>query len=319
VSIPFGPASERTAKCAGIFCRYLLASLLFPATGAFAQATPPIDPQTSEFAALAKQIVAKLAPDGKFKLVVFDVRKPIADPFPNVDLLPSPTHIMGLTGETSVFGAWLADEVSSSLAEAGQPIVGRNVLLAAFRDRSVSPQDWLSYNSATNIAKTAGADTILVVTMYAIHDRIGLTFRAYNFTGPGDSRHPNPCETITGELTITDNIAAHLGAPLSSFGPSDGVYIAGEGGIEYPKCIHCPNPSYSPAATTHKWQGAVSLSVVITPEGRATQIKLIKSLGYGLDEQSINALKQWIFKPGTDPTGNPVPTSAPITITFRLF
>jgi TonB family protein len=320
VSIFFDLTGKRTAKCPGIFCRYLLALSLFPALASFPASSPPQEPQqTSEFATLAKQIVAKLEPDGKLNLVVFDFRKPVPNSLPNLDLLPSPTHIMGLTGESSDFGAWLADQISSALAEAGQPVVGRNVLFAALRDRNVSPRDWLSYNSATIVAKSVGADAILVGTISAINDHIGLTLKVYSFTSGHDLKHPTPDETITGELTVTHDLAAHLGAPLDSFGPSDGVYTPGEGGIEYPKCVHCPNPTYSGEASARRIQGDVSLSTVITPEGHATQVKLIKSAGYGLDEQAINALKQWRFKAGTDLRGNPVPVLAPVEITFRMY
>jgi TonB family protein len=314
VLIPFGFSGTRTSKSAGIFCIYLFASLLFPATAAFPQATPPIDQQTSEFAALAKQIVAKLEPDGKLNLVVFDFRKPL----PNLDPRPSPTHIMGLTGESSAFGAWLADQVSSALAEAGEPVVGRNVLFAAMRDRNVPPQDWLTYNSATIIAKSVGADAILVGTMSAIQDHIGLTLTVYNFTSGHDLKHPTPDETITGELTITEDIRAHLGAPLDSFSPKDGLYTSGEGGIGMPKCVHCPNPSYTDAAARHGIEGTVVLTIVVTPEGRATQIEVTTSLDHGLDENAIGAIKKWKFEPATDSKGNPVSVLVPVEISFRL-
>lgn len=239
-------------------------------------------------------------------------------PIENLASPSSPWDIAGLTGEPSGFGAWLADQISSALVEAGQPVVGRDALSAALRDRNVPPQDWLSYNSATIIAKSVGADAILVGTMSAIQDHIGLTLTVYSFTSAKHPKHPSPVETIAGELTITEDIRAHLGAPLDSFSPKDGLYTSGEGGIGMPKCVHCPDPSYTDAAARHRIEGTVVLIIVVTPEGRATQIEVTTSLDQGLDENAIGAIKKWKFEPATDLKGNPVSVLVPVKISFRL-
>jgi protein TonB len=63
----------------------------------------------------------------------------------------------------------------------------------------------------------------------------------------------------------------------------------------------------------------VVLMVVITLDGRATNITVVKSPGLGLDEKAIEAVRQWKFRPAVGPGGKGVPTQVPIEVTFRLF
>ncbi len=59
------------------------------------------------------------------------------------------------------------------------------------------------------------------------------------------------------------------------------------------------------------------LSVVVDETGKPTSIKVIRPLGWGLDEKAIESLSQWKFKPSTK-DGAPVPVQAQIEVTFRL-
>jgi TonB family protein len=76
-------------------------------------------------------------------------------------------------------------------------------------------------------------------------------------------------------------------------------------------------PEYSVDALSAKLQGAVILSVTIGADGMAHDLKLIKSLGYGLDEKAAEAVSQWQFKPGMR-GGTPVPVTASVEVNFRL-
>jgi TonB family protein len=59
------------------------------------------------------------------------------------------------------------------------------------------------------------------------------------------------------------------------------------------------------------------LSVVVDETGKAVGIKVMKSLGLGLDEKAIECVQKWRFKPGTK-DGKPVPVMASIEVKFRL-
>jgi len=96
------------------------------------------------------------------------------------------------------------------------------------------------------------------------------------------------------------------------------VYQAGKEGVSYASCAYCPNPEYSDQALKARYEGAVTLQAVITAQGRATKIKVVKSPGLGLDKQAVDVVKRWRFKPALGPNGNPVDVEVPIEVTFRL-
>jgi TonB family protein len=89
------------------------------------------------------------------------------------------------------------------------------------------------------------------------------------------------------------------------------------GGVTAPVLLHKLEPSYSFEARAVKVQGTVLLSVVIGTDGTAYDIQLRKGLGCGLDEEALDAITQWTFKPGMR-DGVPVPVQASIEVNFRL-
>jgi protein TonB len=63
--------------------------------------------------------------------------------------------------------------------------------------------------------------------------------------------------------------------------------------------------------------GAEILFVTIGADGIAHDVKVIRGLGLGLDENGVDAVSQWRFQPGMK-GGQPVPVLATIEINFRL-
>jgi TonB family protein len=106
--------------------------------------------------------------------------------------------------------------------------------------------------------------------------------------------------------------------PGSGGGTGGGAFHPGTNGVGYPSCVYCPEPKYSEEARKAKYQGTVVLQAVITPDGRATEIQVVKGPGLGLEERAVEAVKQWRFKPANGPGGKAVPVIVPIEVTFRL-
>jgi bla regulator protein BlaR1 len=92
----------------------------------------------------------------------------------------------------------------------------------------------------------------------------------------------------------------------------------GANGVGYPSCLYCPEPQYTDAAREAKFQGAVVLQAVVQPDGHATNIRVVKGPGLGLEDKAIEAVKTWRFRPAVGPKGTPVATIVPIEVTFRL-
>lgn len=99
-------------------------------------------------------------------------------------------------------------------------------------------------------------------------------------------------------------------------GGDAGVFIAGNG-VTPPSLLMQVDPEYSEEARKAKYSGAVMLSIVVNTQGRADNIKVLKSLGMGLDEKAIEAVQRWRFRPGTS-NGVPVRVRAQVEVNFRL-
>lgn len=104
--------------------------------------------------------------------------------------------------------------------------------------------------------------------------------------------------------------------PGSDGGIGGGVFHAGAG-VSSPALLYKVEPEYSEEARKAKYQGVVVLTVIVDPAGRVTNARVVRSLGLGLDEKAIEAVKKWKFRPGYK-DGRPVPVSAEIEVSFRL-
>jgi TonB family protein len=95
-----------------------------------------------------------------------------------------------------------------------------------------------------------------------------------------------------------------------------GVFRVG-GGVSAPVLISKIEPEYSEDARKAKYQGIVLLYVEVDPSGRAQNVRVARSLGLGLDEKAIEAVRKWKFRPGLK-DGKPVTVAATIEVNFRL-
>ncbi|MDR3765347.1 MAG: energy transducer TonB [Acidobacteriota bacterium] len=100
-------------------------------------------------------------------------------------------------------------------------------------------------------------------------------------------------------------------------GIGGGVYHIG-GGVSPPRIIHRVEPEFSDEARRSKYQGTVTLHVIIGTDGKPHDITVVQSLGMGLDEKAIEAALQWRFEPGTK-DGRPVNVEANMQVTFHLY
>ncbi|MFZ3255857.1 MAG: energy transducer TonB [Candidatus Acidiferrales bacterium] len=66
-------------------------------------------------------------------------------------------------------------------------------------------------------------------------------------------------------------------------------------------------------------QGAVIVTTVVTPDGRAHDVHVLRGLGHGLDQAAVKAVLGWQFKPATGPDGKPAAMRMMIEIDFHLY
>lgn len=150
--------------------------------------------------------------------------------------------------------------------------------------------------------------------------------------------------TITVRLATELPTSALIGAPTGVPGPPSGgsggpFGIGGDrnGGIgedvgsgvgtivaqplsaasNPPVPIYKLEPEYSDQARKARIQGTVVLEGIIDERGLTHALKVRDGLGYGLDEQAIQAVKLWRFKPAMK-DGRPLAIQGVFFLTFRL-
>jgi TonB family protein len=67
-----------------------------------------------------------------------------------------------------------------------------------------------------------------------------------------------------------------------------------------------------------KYQGTAVLWLIVGTDGRPRDISVLQSLGMGLDEKAIEALRHWRFEPGRK-DGVPVAVQVNVEVNFHLY
>jgi len=108
------------------------------------------------------------------------------------------------------------------------------------------------------------------------------------------------------------------GGSGGGIGSGIGPYVVGNG-VKAPIALLQPLPAYTEEARKARAEGIVLIQAVIRKDGTVDSFKVLRGLGYGLDESAINTIAtKWRFKPGTM-NGMPVDVQANIEVAFRLY
>jgi protein TonB len=116
------------------------------------------------------------------------------------------------------------------------------------------------------------------------------------------------------------------GGKGNAMGDRDGSG-AGEGDGDAPyanvvspvACLYCPEPPYTDEARKNKLQGKMLLQVLVGVDGKAKQVRILRTLGMGLDESAEQAVYGWRFSPARDAAKHPVASWVTIETRFQLF
>jgi TonB family protein len=105
--------------------------------------------------------------------------------------------------------------------------------------------------------------------------------------------------------------------PGAGGGIGDGLYRVG-GGVSAPRTLYAPDPEYSEEARRSRFQGSVLLALIVGPDGNPRELHIMRSLGLGLDEKALDAVRTWRFEPARK-DGVPVAVRISVEVNFRLY
>ena len=104
--------------------------------------------------------------------------------------------------------------------------------------------------------------------------------------------------------------------PGEGGGVGGGAFYVG-GGVSEPVIVSQIQPEYSDDGRKARVQGTVELLIIVQADGTVLFDSVRKSLGYGLDQKAIDAVKRWRFVPGRR-DGKPVPVYVSVLVNFSL-
>jgi periplasmic protein TonB len=119
--------------------------------------------------------------------------------------------------------------------------------------------------------------------------------------------------------TIGNRDGQTMGDSTSGSGGRGNSELPYRPGTTRPSCAYCPDPQYTDEAREAKLQGTVTLEVLVGSDGRASQIRMVKGIGLGLDERAEQAIRGWKFMPARDAARRAVPEWITVEAVFRLF
>jgi TonB family protein len=149
-------------------------------------------------------------------------------------------------------------------------------------------------------------------------ERLALAIEALaaTYVIAGERAAADTLRSRSGEIRkrIIEQAEAQREAGMS---PLPELRKAGRDGMTVPKLRSKEEPRYSTAARVMKLHGAVLFSLVIDRDGKVRNIRIVRGIGFGLDEAAYDAIKRWKFKPSTL-EGQPIAVTANTEVNFRI-
>jgi protein TonB len=97
-----------------------------------------------------------------------------------------------------------------------------------------------------------------------------------------------------------------------------GVFTIGSDVVP-PNCDFCPDPGYPPQMRAQRVEGVGELATTIGKTGRVGGVRITKSAGHPLlDQSTVVAVSKWRFRPATR-DGSPIRVYMLVESSFRLY
>jgi TonB family protein len=108
------------------------------------------------------------------------------------------------------------------------------------------------------------------------------------------------------------------------YGPGSGWNTGGGlaqvgGRVSGPVPLFQPEAEFSDEARRAKYQGVCLVGLIVDAQGNPQNVHIVRSLGMGLDEKAMEAVRKYKFKPAMRDGKTPVPVMVDVEVNFRLY
>jgi periplasmic protein TonB len=107
------------------------------------------------------------------------------------------------------------------------------------------------------------------------------------------------------------------GAGPGSGGGYGGGLMSVGGGVSAPQVVHSVQPEFTEEARQANHEGTVAIQLIVDQQGNPQNVHVVRSLGMGLDQKAIAAVRQYRFRPAMY-QGHPVSVQMVIEVDFHL-
>ncbi len=122
--------------------------------------------------------------------------------------------------------------------------------------------------------------------------------------------HPSSSEDMRFPVTVSSKSNTTVTMPA-------GLFRVGHG-VTPPKPLYQSEPTFSEAARRLKYQGVVTMGLIVDKDGLPKNIHILTPVGAGLDAKAVQAVSTWRFQPAQK-DGQPVPVAIAVEMDFHLY
>ena len=110
----------------------------------------------------------------------------------------------------------------------------------------------------------------------------------------------------------------------NGYGPGTGGNYGGGlerigGRVSGPVPLFQPEAEFSDEARRAKYQGVCLVALIVDAQGNPQAVHVVRTLGMGLDEKAMEAVRKYKFKPAMKDGKTPVPVAITVEVNFRLY
>jgi TonB family protein len=131
--------------------------------------------------------------------------------------------------------------------------------------------------------------------------------------------HPAIAIDVLGAHSASPEEANSVPANASELipDPAPGLYKVG-GRISPPSLIHEVEPEYSDYGQQNRITGICAIGLIVDTNGVPRNVHVIKGLEPSMDDNAMDAVKQYRFKPAMMDGTTPVPVEITVEVNFKL-